>query len=49
MIIERNRDGTTVWKFYRKQYRKARYCKWGERALKSLDKDIPGWNGSILW
>lgn len=49
MVIERKPDGTTTWKFYRKQYRKARYRRWGARAIRFFDKDTPGWNGLIIW
>lgn len=49
MTIERKKDGTTIWTFYRKQYRKARYRKWGERHLRDLDKFSPGWWGIIAW
>lgn len=49
MVVERKRDGTTVWKFYRKQYKKARYRKWGERQLRYFDKSSPEWYGIIVW
>lgn len=49
MIIERKEDGTTIWTFYRKQYKKARYRKWGERCIRYLDKSSPGWWGIIAW
>ena len=49
MLIERKEDGATIWTFYRKQYRKARYRRWGQRAIKYLDKKRPGWSGLIVW
>ena len=35
MIIEYNEDGSVVWQFFRKGYRKARWRRAGERMLRT--------------
>lgn len=48
MTIIRKFNGETIWKFYRKHYRKARYRKWGERIIRRCDRDTPGWTGVLI-
>ena len=49
MSYNRKEDGTSEWKFYIKQYKKARYRKKAEREIRWLDKNVPGWHGIIIW
>ena len=49
MCIRKTKDGRIKWTFHRKQYKKARYRRWGERQIHYLDKKRPGWSGIIVW
>ena len=49
MSVIKKSDGTIIFKFYRKQYKKARYRRWAERVIRHNDKWEPGWTGLIIW
>lgn len=48
MVLIKGADGSIIYKFYRKNYRKARYRRWVERQKAFLDRDHPGWHGLII-
>ena len=48
MTIEFDINGNTVWHFYRKAYRKARWRKVGQRLLDYELKNFPGYSGLII-
>lgn len=48
MVFIKGSDGSIVYKFYRKNYRKARYRRWIERQIDFLDRNNPGWWGIIM-
>lgn len=49
MVLYKDADGHITYRFYRKNFRKARYRRWAERQRKFLDRTHPGWHGLIIW
>lgn len=48
MTIEIAHDGTSKWNFYRKQYKKSRWRKVGQRMLNAQQKYYQGYSGLII-
>ena len=42
MTVDIEKDGTIVWKFYRKAYKKARFRRHAQRQIDWLTRDYPG-------
>ena len=49
MVLIKNADGSIIYKFYRKNYRKARYRRRAERQKVFLDRNYSGWHGIVIW